>query len=217
MIDPRAARETMVRTQLERRGIRDPRVLDAMRRVPREAFVAPADRARAFADGALPLAEGQTISQPYVVAQMIEALAIRPSDHVLEVGTGSGYAAAVLAELAASVVTIERLPRLARDARERLRRLGYDGVQVVEGDGTRGWPDEAPYDAILVSAGAPAVPPALEDQLAGGGRLVLPVGRGLDDQRLVRRIRGPDGGIRETSLGGVRFVRLIGQDGWPET
>lgn len=215
MRDLRAAREAMVRTQIERRGIRDARVLEAMRRVPREAFVSPGDRPRAYADCALPIAEGQTISQPYVVAQMVEALDIGPADHVLEVGTGSGYAAAVLAELAASVVTIERLPRLASEARERLSRLAYDGVQVVVGDGTLGWSDEAPYDAILVSAHAPVVPPALEEQLAGGGRLVLPVGRGLDDQRLVRRVRGVDGGIEETSLGGVRFVRLIGHDGWP--
>ncbi len=215
MKDARAAREAMVRTQIERRGIRDPRVLDAIRRVPREAFVSPTDRARAYEDCALPIAEGQTISQPYVVAQMVEALAIGPADRVLEVGTGSGYAAAVLAALAASVVTIERLSRLAEAARARLSRLAYGTVEVVEGDGTLGWPPGAPYEAILVSAGAPAVPTALEEQLAPGGRLVLPVGRGLDDQQLLRRIRARDGRIRETMLGPVRFVRLIGRDGWP--
>ena len=206
----------MVRTQIERRGVRNPRVLQAMRTVPRECFVPPAWRARAFADEALPLGEGQTISQPYVVAHMIEALGLTGGERVLEVGTGSGYAAAVLAELAAEVVTVERVPALAEAARARLARLGYPGVLVVEGDGTLGCPDHAPYGAILVSAGAPRVPPALASQLAPGGRLVLPVGRDPREQTLERHTAptGREGWRRET-LGAVRFVPLIGRHGWP--
>ncbi|MFV1958528.1 MAG: protein-L-isoaspartate(D-aspartate) O-methyltransferase [Planctomycetota bacterium] len=215
MKDAAARREAMVRRQIERRGIRDPRVLEAMRRVPREAFVPPALRDQAFDDGALPIAGGQTISQPYVVALMVEAMETGPQDRVLEVGTGSGYAAAVLAEIAREVVGVERIPTLVEEARDRLACLGYEGVEVVQGDGSLGWPARAPYDAILVSAGAPDVPEALLGQLAEGGRLVLPVGASTWDQRLVRVTADGRGGWRRETLGGVRFVPLLGEQGWP--
>jgi protein-L-isoaspartate(D-aspartate) O-methyltransferase len=210
------ARERMVQRQVEDRGVRDPRVLAAMRAVPREAFVPSALRAEAFDDRALPIAEGQTISQPYVVAAMVEALSVAPGDRALEVGTGSGYAAAVLARLAAHVFTIERHAALARGAAERLRALDVRNVTVRTGDGSLGWPEEAPFDAILVSAGAGAVPPSLLDQLAPGGRLVIPVGASPVEQRLLRVQKGADGRVEETWLGGVRFVPLVGAEGWGE-
>lgn len=216
MSEARSEREAMVRQQLEARGIRDPRLLEAMRTVPREHFVPRPFRWRAFDDCALPIADGQTISQPYVVAAMIEALELSPASRVLEIGTGSGYAAAVLAELAAEVVTVERIESLAVAARARLVRLGYDRVLVVHGDGSLGWPGAAPYDAILVSAGAPDVPPSLEAQLADAGRMVLPLGHSPLDQVLVRLTRQPHGAFRREVLGGVRFVPLVGREGWPE-
>jgi protein-L-isoaspartate(D-aspartate) O-methyltransferase len=208
-------RERMVERQLAARGIADQRVLDAMRRVPREAFVAP-DLARyAYDDGPLPIGEGQTISQPYIVALMTEAARIGPQSRVLEVGTGSGYAAAVLAEVAAEVVTIERHAALANDARQVLQQLGYRNVTVIEGDGSRGVPERAPYDAILVAAGAPAPPDSLKTQLADGGRLVIPVSSNAhQDLRVITR-RGDT--FEEEDLGPVRFVPLLGKEGWDGT
>ena len=214
MTDAHTRRLDMVRNQVERRGVRDPRVLRAMERVPREAFVPEGLRHRAYDDSALPIACGQTISQPYVVGRMCEALRLEPTAHVLEIGTGSGYAAAVLAELADFVDTVERFEELADAARERLERLGTTNVRVHVGDGSLGWPKHAPYDAILVSAGAPDVPPTLAHQLAVGGNLVLPMGRSPHEQDLVRMHRRDEETLRRTSLGAVRFVPLVGDEGW---
>jgi len=213
MNDAHPAREAMVRSQIARRGIRDPRVLEALRSVPREAFVPSHLAASAFDDRALPLDCGQTISQPYVVAVMIEALLLDRSSRVLEVGTGSGYAAALLATLAAEVWTIERHEALARSAEERLKHLGYASVHVHTGDGTQGLLDAAPFDAILVSAGAPAPPPSLLYQLDYGGRMVVPVGDERT-QELVQLVLLEDGNIRRKTLGGVHFVPLVGAEGW---
>jgi protein-L-isoaspartate(D-aspartate) O-methyltransferase len=196
------------------RGIRDPRVLEALGSVRREEFVTAHRRAAAYDDRALPIEAGQTISQPYVVALMTEALELAAGERVLEVGTGSGYQAAVLRCLGVEVVTIERIASLADSARDRLARLGYDGIEVVVGDGTLGWPALGPYDAIVVTAGGPEVPPALLEQLAPGGRLVMPVG-GRGGQRLVRVRRGPDGTLAREDLGWVAFVPLVGEQGWP--
>ena len=208
-------RELMVDTQLIARGLRDPAVLHAMRTVPREAFVSPAQAAFAYADEPLPIGLGQTISQPYVVAAMIEAVRPTPGDRALEIGTGSGYAAAVLATLVESVYTVERLEELASAARRRLDELGYRNVHVRHGDGTLGWPEHAPYGVIIVTASGPRVPPALLDQLAVGGRLIMPVGPALGAQRLVRVTRTAGGGIDREELEGVAFVPLIGEEGWP--
>jgi protein-L-isoaspartate(D-aspartate) O-methyltransferase len=205
----------MVQRQIAARGVRDQAVLDAMAAVPREAFLAPELAEFAYDDTPLPIPQQQTISQPYVVAFMTEALRLRGGERVLEVGTGSGYAAAVLACIAGEVYTVERHAELAQQARRRLARLGYDNVAVLHGDGTLGWPEHAPYDGIVVTAGGPAVPQALLDQLAPGGRLVMPVGRDPTEQTLLRVTRLPDGGTREEDLGGVRFVPLIGAQGWP--
>lgn len=198
----------MVEHQLVARGVRDPRVLEAMERVPRELFVTERTRAEAHDDHPLPIGSGQTISQPYVVAAMAEAAEIGPDDRVLEVGTGSGYGAAVLAELAREVWTIERHAALARGAAGVLDRLGYANVHVIEGDGTAGHPDAAPYDAIVVTASAPEVPDALRRQLRDGGRLVMPVGSQGFSQRL-RRLRRSGDTFGVDDLGGVRFVPLI--------
>jgi protein-L-isoaspartate(D-aspartate) O-methyltransferase len=211
-----AARRRMVEEQLVARGIADPRVLAAMGKVPREKFVSARQAAFAYDDGPLPIGEGQTISQPYVVARMTEALALAPTDRVLEIGTGSGYAAAVLAEIAAEVYTVERIAPLAARARRHLAGLGHANVHVLTGDGTLGWPEHAPYDAIVATAGGPSVPPALLDQLAIGGRLVMPVGSMRYDQRLVRVMREASGDHRREELEAVAFVPLIGAQGWPE-
>ena len=210
-----AQRARMVEEQLVARGVRDPRVLAAMGEVPREAFVPEHERALAYADRALPLDRGQTVSQPLVVATMTEALAPRPGDRVLEIGTGSGYQTAVLATLVAEVFTVERLAPLQDDARRVLEEMAVDNVAFRAGDGTRGWPEHAPYDAILVTAAAPRVPEPLREQLTSdGGRLVLPVGS-RDVQELVRIVR--DGTTYRTEyLMGVRFVPLVGEEGWPE-
>jgi protein-L-isoaspartate(D-aspartate) O-methyltransferase len=208
--DPEAwtrAREAMVRDQLSARGISDERVLAAMRRVPRHEFVPAASREEAYADGPLAIGHGQTISQPYVVAAMTEALGLRGGERVLEVGTGSGYQAAVLAELGVEVYSIEIVEALAERARADLERLGY-AVHLRVGDGYRGWPEAAPFDAILVTAAPDHVPPSLVEQLAEGGRLVLPLGQGVQD--LVRLTRTADGVRRET-LFGVRFVPMTGE------
>ena len=208
-----ALRHEMVEWQIAGRGIRDPRVLEAMRTVPRHFFL-PAHREKlAYADQAVPLSLGQTMSQPYMVAAMTEALSLAPDDRVLEIGTGSGYQAAVLAHLAAEVFTVERLPELAEKARERLHDLGLHNVHVEVGDGTLGLPLHAPYDAIVVTAATPSLPPALVDQLGDdGGRLVAPVGD-LSFQRLMRYVRvGTE--LRGEPLMGCRFVPLLGEEGW---
>ena len=211
------ARDLMVDQQIARRGIGDSRLLRAMGDVPREVFVPPAFAARAYADEPLPIAEGQTISQPYIVARMIEAGAVGPTDRVLEVGAGSGYAAAVLGRLASRVIAVERHQALAEAARERLERLAFGNVDIHLGDGTLGWPGDAPYDVILVSAGAPDVPEALKGQLALGGRLVIPVDRGDRTQDLVRITRVGPSDYHRLTLEPVRFVPLIGAQGWKET
>ena len=210
-------RLAMVRGQIEARGIRDPAVLQAMREVPREAFVPPDQAEFAYQDSPLPIAEGQTISQPYIVALMAAALEIQPGDRVLEIGTGSGYAAAVLSRMADVVYTIERHEALARGAERALEALGYGNVHVLHADGTRGWPDHAPYDAIVVAAGGPDVPRALLDQLAIGGRLVIPVGLTPRLQELLRITRVSEDDFARENLGGVRFVPLVGAEGWRES
>jgi protein-L-isoaspartate(D-aspartate) O-methyltransferase len=205
----------MVSEQLMRRDIVDPRVLAAFGSVPRELFV-PADlAAQAYDDAPLPIGSGQTISQPYVVAVTVQALQLRGHERVLEIGSGSGYAAAILGTLARAVTTIERIAELAAAAADRLARLGFSNVEVQHSDGTLGWPPGAPYEAIAVAAGAPRPPPSLLSQLTIGGRLVLPHGS-VEHQRLVRITRrGPDQ-IDEEDLGEVRFVPLLGAEGWPE-
>jgi len=209
-------RDRMVAGQIEARAVEDAFVLDAMRAVRREDFV-PADLAEyAYEDEPLPIGYGQTISQPYIVAVMTAAARVRPGDRVLEIGTGSGYGAAVLSAIAEEVYTVERIEALAHSARDRLAALGYRNVHVLCGDGTLGWAEHAPYDAIIVTAGGPSVPRALLDQLKPGGRLVMPLGSEPRSQRLVRRTRiGPDA-YAEDDLEWVAFVPLIGEQGWPE-
>jgi len=207
-------RGQMVRRQIEARGIFDPLILDAFREVPREEFVDEEHRRFAYDDNPLPIEAGQTISQPYIVALMIEAAAISPSDKVLEVGAGSGYAAAVISRIARRVVAIERHGELAQIARERMERLGYENVRILQGDGTRGCRDEAPFDAILAAASGSHVPQPLLDQLSPGGRLVMPVGNPGWVQELVKVTKQPDGTTSQENLGGVRFVPLIGEEGW---
>jgi protein-L-isoaspartate(D-aspartate) O-methyltransferase len=209
-----AVRARMVREQIAARGVRDPRVLDAMRDVPREQFLEEGLRDLAYQDTPLPIESDQTISQPYIVAYMTECLQLGRRDRVLEIGTGSGYAAAVIAEIADEVYTVERYENLATSAAERLARFGYDDVHVLHGDGTRGWPEHAPYDAIVVAAGGPEVPRSLLAQLAPGGRLVIPVGATPLEQRLVRVTRIADDHFEEEDLLPVRFVPLIGDEGW---
>lgn len=213
MLDFAYARERMIRSQIARRGLDKPELLAAFREVPREAFVEPGFEEFAYEDAPLAIGEGQTISQPFIVALMIDRAEIEPEDTVLEVGTGSGYAAAVMGRLAGRVYTIERHASLARQAEERFGRLGYDNIAVRTGDGTRGWPEAGPFDAILVAAGGPSVPQALKDQLDLGGHLVMPVGP-RDDQRLLRVTRTSATTFEEEDLGGVRFVPLVGEQGW---
>jgi protein-L-isoaspartate(D-aspartate) O-methyltransferase len=206
------ARHRMVDEQIAARGVRDPRVLAAMRSVPRHEFAGAANRAMAYADRALPIASGQTISQPYMVALMTEALRLRDDARVLEIGTGSGYQAAVLACIARELVSIERHPDLAAAARERLDALGFQNVDVIVGDGTRGCADRAPFDGIMVTAGAPAVPAALREQLADGARLVIPIGSAYL-QHLTVVVRDGDT-FRESVNEACAFVPLIGEQGW---
>jgi protein-L-isoaspartate(D-aspartate) O-methyltransferase len=207
-------REEMVDRQLAGRGIHDARVLAAMREVPREAFVLQDQTKYAYDDGPLPILEGQTISQPFVVALMIQELNIGTGDRVLEIGTGSGYAAAVLSRMAAEVYTVERIKNLVNFARQNLETLAYDNVHVHLGDGTLGWPEHAPYEAIIVAAGGPEVPQSLKDQLAIGGRLIIPVGSEQRAQRLIKVTRIAEAKYELETLSHVRFVPLIGEQGW---
>ncbi len=207
------ARERMVEKDICPRGIKDQRVLDALLKVPRHLFVGDAHRMSAYEDHPLSIGEGQTISQPYIVALMTEALKLTGSETVLEIGTGSGYQTTILAELAARVYSIERIPSLTGRARKVMDTLGYNNVLVKLSDGTLGWDEYAPYDRILVTAGAPSVPEPLIDQLAPGGILVIPVGTN-SLQELVRVTKGEDGSIKEDRMGSCVFVRLVGKHGW---
>jgi protein-L-isoaspartate(D-aspartate) O-methyltransferase len=211
-----AERELMVRRQIAGRGIKERRLLDAFRAVPRELFVPERVRELAYGDGPLPIEAEQTISQPYIVAAMIEAARISPGDRVLEIGAGSGYAAAVMGRIAAEVIAVERHGELVELARERLERLGFDNVRIVEGDGSEGLPDEAPFQAILCAASGSHVPRALLDQLSIGGILVMPVGEPDAVQNLVKVVRRGEEEFQQEDLGPVRFVPLIGAQGWSE-
>jgi protein-L-isoaspartate(D-aspartate) O-methyltransferase len=208
-------REDMVNHQLKPRGIIDPHVLEALRTVPRHLFVSEALRDQAYGDYPLPIGEQQTISQPYIVAEMTQALELSKDDRVLEIGTGSGYQAAVLAEIVYRVYTIERIRALYIQARKLLDRLNYHNIIMRCSDGTTGWKDESPFDAIMVTAGAPEVPEKLLDQLAAGGRMIVPVGN-QHSQDLIKITKDKDG-IHRSNLGGCRFVKLIGVQGWKES
>jgi protein-L-isoaspartate(D-aspartate) O-methyltransferase len=208
----RRLREKMVDTQIRARGVRDDRVLEAMRKVPRHLFVGEALQDQAYGDFPLPIGEGQTISQPYIVAEMTQALELTKDDRVLEIGTGSGYQTAILAELAYRVYTIERVRPLFISVRKRLDQLKYHNIVAKCSDGTLGWPEESPFDAIVVTAGAPKVPNTYVEQLTTGGRLVIPVGNQFS-QSLLKIIRLEDG-VRQVDLGGCRFVKLVGNHGW---
>jgi protein-L-isoaspartate(D-aspartate) O-methyltransferase len=214
MPDYEEQRRQMVENQLKPRDIHAPRVLEAMGTVPREKFMRPDARRRAYADGAQPIGDGQTISQPYMVALMTQELAVGPEDRVLEIGTGSGYQCAVLAELAAEVYTVERIESLSREARQVLEEeLGYDNISFRVGDGTLGWEEQAPFDRILVTAGAPDRPDVLLEQLDEHGLLVAPVGSGFG-QMLTRYRKEEDGSISSEDLCRCMFVKLIGEDAW---
>jgi len=207
-------REEMVRHQIQARGIKDPVVLSAFRSVPRHLFVSEALRDQAYGDYPLPIGEQQTISQPYIVAEMTQALELGKDDRVLEIGTGSGYQAAILAEIVYRVYTIERIRSLYIQARKLLDKLHYHNIVMRCSDGTAGWKDESPFDAIIVTAGAPHVPEKLLDQLAAGGRMVVPVGN-QHSQDLIKVVKDKKG-IHKSNLGGCRFVKLIGEQGWKE-
>jgi protein-L-isoaspartate(D-aspartate) O-methyltransferase len=209
-----AERDAMVERQIASRGIHEPTILEAFRAVPREEFLSKEYADLAYGDHPLPIEAGQTISQPYIVALMIQAAEMKAGDNVLEVGAGSGYAAAVMSRIAGQVIAIERQPDLVKVAQERMQRLGFDNVRIVEGDGTRGWEPEAPYDAILAAASGSHVPPAWVKQLADGGRIVMPVGEPNWVQKLIKVTKGPAGNLITEDLGGVRFVPLIGEEGW---
>jgi len=202
-------RDRMVGEQIEPRGVTDPRVLQAMRQVPRERFVDPDQADHAYEDRPLPIAEGQTISQPFIVALMVQAVEIKPSDRVLEIGSGSGYGAAVLSELAMRVWSIERHPKLARMAGSRIAELGRANVTVLRADGSNGWPPAAPFDAIIVTAGGPVIPEALKQQLSLGGRLIIPVGPYGEVQKLMKVTRASAAEWIEEDLGAVQFVPLV--------
>lgn len=208
------ARERMVKEQLERRGIRDARVLAAMRKIPRHVFVDPSLARQAYEDCPLPIGEGQTISQPYMVAIMTAALGLVGDEKVLEIGTGSGYQTAVLAELADWVYSVERIPSLAERAGNTLARLDYDNISTRVGDGSLGWPEVGPFRAIIVTAGSPTVPRPLVEQLRVGGRLVIPVGP--PHAQTLRRVLKKEEGIEQEELVGCVFVKLVGEHGWDE-
>jgi protein-L-isoaspartate(D-aspartate) O-methyltransferase len=207
-------REEMVRTQIEARGIKAPKVLAAFRRVPRHLFVSEALRDQAYGDYPLPIGEQQTISQPYIVAEMTQALDLGEDDRVLEIGTGSGYQAAILAQIVYRVYTVERKRSLYQQARNLFDKLHYHNIVMKYGDGTKGWRDESPFDGIIVTAGAPQIPDVLIDQMGEGGRLVVPVGN-QHTQELIKIFRD-DQNIRQINLGGCRFVKLVGEYGWKE-
>jgi len=216
LTDFTAEREAMVERQLRRRGITDQKILDAFLEIPREAFVSPEYARLAYGDHPLPIEAGQTISQPYIVALMIQAARIGGSDKVLEIGAGSGYAAAIISRIAGQVFAIERQHELVEVARERLGRLGYHNLEILEGDGTKGCPNYAPFDAILAAASGSHVPNALLEQLAKDGRIVMPLGNPGWVQELVKVTKRPDGSVAKENLGGVRFVPLIGEEGWKD-
>jgi protein-L-isoaspartate(D-aspartate) O-methyltransferase len=205
-------REAMVQSQIEARGVTDPNVLAAIRKVPRHLFVSEALMDQAYGDFPLPIGEQQTISQPYIVAEMTQALELTKHDRVLEIGTGSGYQAAILAEIVYRVYTIERIHTLLANARRLFDKLHYHNIVSKYSDGTCGWPEESPFDAIIVTAGAPEVPPPLVEQLANGGRMVIPVGNQYS-QELVK-IYKDKRKIHQINLGGCRFVKLLGEHGW---
>jgi protein-L-isoaspartate(D-aspartate) O-methyltransferase len=214
MTDYAAEREAMVERQLRRRGITEPDILEAFRFVPREKFISDEYAHLAYGDHPLPIEANQTISQPYIVGLMIQAAGIKQGDTVLEVGAGSGYAAAVVSRIAARVIGIERQRELVEVAQERLGRLGFDNVTILEGDGTKGCPNEAPFDVILAAASGSHVPKPWIEQLADCGRIVMPVGEPGWVQELVKVTKGPGGKLIQENLGGVRFVPLIGEEGW---
>lgn len=216
LTDFTARREAMVDRQLRRRGITDRHILDAFLEVPREAFVSPEHAELAYGDHPLPIEAGQTISQPYIVALMIQAAEIGLRDKVLEVGAGSGYAAAIISRIAGQVFAIERQHELVEVARERIGRLGYDNIEILEGDGTKGCPDHAPFDAILAAASGSHVPNALLDQIAEDAHIIMPLGSPGWAQELVKVTKRPDGAVERENLGGVRFVPLIGEEGWKD-
>jgi len=207
-------REEMVRSQIEARGIRDPRVLSAFRTVPRHLFVSEALREQAYGDYPLPIGEQQTISQPYIVAEMTQALELKKDDRVLEIGTGSGYQAAILAQIVYRVYTVERKRSLYMQTRTLFDKLNYHNIVTKYADGTKGWQEESPFDAIVVTAGAPELPDLLVHQLTKGGRLVVPVGN-QHTQELIKIYRDREK-IQQTNLGGCRFVKLVGEHGWKE-
>jgi len=208
-------RGIMIERNLKGRGMKNPAVLEAMREVPREAFVPETLAESAYDDSPLPIGQGQTISQPYIVAAMTELLEPAKDDRILEIGTGSGYAAAVLSRIAGEVFTVERYDYLAATARERFRRLGYDNIHVLRGDGTLGWPEHAPYNGVVVTAGAPEVPAPLKEQLTVGGRMVIPTGSSLN-QELIRIRRTAESEYQREDIFRVRFVPLVGAAGWQE-
>ena len=214
MSDYAALRERMVDRQIAARGLHDPALLAAFRAVPREEFINPSYAGYAYQDSPLPIESGQTISQPYIVALTIDAAGIGKGDKVLEVGAGSGYAAAVIGQIADQVIAIERHPELVRLADARMKRLGYDKVRIVEGDGTLGWPEEAPFDAIVAAASGSHVPKSWIEQLKPGGRIVVPLGHPGSVQSLVKVTKREDGTLERVDLGGVRFVPLIGREGF---
>jgi protein-L-isoaspartate(D-aspartate) O-methyltransferase len=214
MVDLNKAREKMVREQLIPRGINDPRVLSAMRKIPRHFFVEEALWGEAYSDYPVPIGERQTISQPYIVALMTQALALKGQEKVLEIGTGSGYQTAVLAEISRKVYSIERIRPLFQKARRIIDQLKYFNVMLKVNDGTQGWPEESPFDAIIVTAASPEVPAPLLGQLAVNGRLVIPVGDRYSQS--LKKITRTEEGFEEEDLGGVRFVSLIGEHGWKD-
>ncbi len=207
-------REEMVRSQIEARGIKDPAVLAAFRKVPRHLFVSEALRDQSYGDYPLPIGEQQTISQPYIVAEMTQALELNKDDRVLEIGTGSGYQAAILAQIVYRVYTIERIRSLHIQARNLFDKLRYYNIVTRYADGTKGWQKESPFDAVIVTAGAPEIPDALINQLKSGGRLVVPVGN-QHTQELIKIDRS-NNNFQQTNLGGCRFVKLVGEHGWKE-
>ncbi|QIK96443.1 protein-L-isoaspartate(D-aspartate) O-methyltransferase [Sphingomonas sp. HDW15A] len=209
-------RERMIERQVVARGIDNPALVSALRAVPRELFVSKGFESAAYADAPLPIESGQTISQPYIVALTIDAAQVGSNDKVLEIGAGSGYAAAVIGQIADQVIAIERHRELAQLAGDRMKRLGYSNVRIIEGDGTRGYPDEAPFDAIVAAASGSHVPQVLLDQLRPGGRLVMPIGEPGAIQELVKVTKHPNGSLKREELGAVRFVPLVGAHAFPE-